>query len=84
VLKKWVKQAGFTKRLHYHLARHTFATLIIMHGGDLYTTSKLLGHTSLNSTQIYAHVVGKPKLEAMQRISEATRQHREKTGGKAA
>lgn len=67
-MKKWGKAAGLTKRLHFHLGRHTFATLTLSEGADLYTVSKLLGHTDIKNTQIYAHVVSKLKLEAVARL----------------
>ncbi len=46
------------------------ATLSLAAGGDLYTIGKLLGHTSINSTQVYADVVMETKIEAVNRISD--------------
>jgi integrase len=71
-LKRWGEKAGI-KKVHFHLARHTFATLTITYGGDLFTVSKLLGHVSFQSTQIYAHVLNAPKLAAMDKLSQASR-----------
>ena len=71
-LKRWGEKAGIPK-VHFHLARHTFATLTITYGGDLFTVSKLLGHVSFQSTQIYAHVLNAPKLAAMDKLSQASR-----------
>lgn len=45
-------------------------TLSLAAGGDLYTVGKLLGHTSINSTQVYADVVMETKIEAVKRISD--------------
>ena len=59
--------AGITKNVSFHTSRHTFAVLAA--GGDLYTVGKLLGHTSINSTQVYADVVMETKVEAISRIS---------------
>ena len=53
----------------FHVARHTFATLQIAGGTDLYTVSKMLGHTNVRTTQIYAKVVDKLKDEAANAIS---------------
>lgn len=48
-----------------HLARHTFATMMLTLGADLYTVSKLLGHTSVKMTQVYAKIVNKKKDDAV-------------------
>jgi site-specific recombinase XerD len=49
---------GIEKNLTFHLARHTFATTITLTNGvPIETVSKMLGHTSLKTTQIYAKVV---------------------------
>ena len=64
-LKKWAKEAGVKKNISFHSARHTFATLLLTNGADIYTTSKLLGHTRVATTEIYAKIVDKKKDEAM-------------------
>ena len=64
-LKRWAQRAGIEKRISFHSARHTFATLGLKHGIDIYTMSKLLGHRSLESTQIYAKVVDESKRKAV-------------------
>lgn len=53
-----------------HCLRHSMATLSLAAGGDLYTVGKLLGHTSINSTQVYADVVMETKIEAVNRITD--------------
>lgn len=62
-LKKWIKAAGINRNITFHCFRHTFATLQLTHGTDIYTVSKMLGHTDIKTTQIYAHIVD-PKKEA--------------------
>ena len=57
--------AGITKNVSFHTSRHTFAVLTLAAGGDLYTVGKLLGHTSINSTQVYADVVMETKLKPL-------------------
>lgn len=54
VLAKWMATAGINKKITYHTSRHTFATMMLTLGADLYTTSKLLGHANVKTTQIYA------------------------------
>lgn len=56
-LRRAAKKLGFTKYLHCHLARHTFATTCISLGIPLPATSKLLGHRNLDTTLIYAKYV---------------------------
>lgn len=69
-LKKSAAAAGIEKNISYHTSRHTFATLSLAAGGDLYTVGKLLGHSDIHTTQIYADVVMETKIEAINRISE--------------
>lgn len=65
-LKQWVADAGINKRISFHCARHTFATMLITLGADLYTVSKLLGHSDIKVTQIYARLVDSKKVEAVE------------------
>ena len=55
----------------FHFSQHTFATLALTMGADLYTTSKLLGHTNVTTTQIYAKVVNSKKEEAVSLLDGA-------------
>lgn len=68
-LKLWVQKAGISKSISFHSFRHTFATLQLSLGTDLYTVSKLLGHRELKTTQIYAKVIDKKKQEAAGKIN---------------
>ena len=65
VIKKWAKDAGIAKNVNFHTSRHTFATMLLTLGADIYTVSKLLGHTNVKTTQIYAKIVNKKKDDAV-------------------
>lgn len=64
-LKKWAEAAGIRKHISYHTSRHSFATMMLTLGADLYTVSKLLGHNSVKHTQIYARIIDRKKDEAV-------------------
>jgi integrase len=67
-LRKWAKTVGINKDITFHSARHTFAVMMLTLGVDIYTTSKLLGHRELSTTQIYAKIVDKKKQDAVSKI----------------
>ena len=60
---------SFALLLSFHCFRHTFATLQLAEGTDIYTVSKLLTHSNLATTQVYADVVDELKRDAAERIS---------------
>ena len=68
-LPGWTKNAGISRKITFHSFRHTFATLQITLGTDIYTVSKLLGHKNLQTTQIYAKIIDEKKREAVNKIS---------------
>ncbi len=65
VLSQWVLKAGIAKHITFHCARHTYATLLLTKGAEIYTVSKLLGHRELRTTQVYAQVIDGKKREAV-------------------
>lgn len=67
-LKQWIMKAGITKEISFHCFRHTYATLQLAMGTDIYTVSKMLGHKNLKTTQIYAKLVDKLKISAASKI----------------
>ena len=69
LLKTWAQKAGVSKHITFCTARHTFATMMLTLGADLYTTSKLLGHTDMRTTQIYAKIVNRKKDEAVNLVN---------------
>jgi integrase len=58
-LKKYLRASSIKNReaLHLHHLRHTYASHLVMSGADLYTVCKLLGHSSVKVTEMYAHLV---------------------------
>ena len=69
LLKPWAKAAGIDKRFSFHLARHTFAMMMLTLGADLYTTSKLLGHADVKMTQVYAKIINQKKDDAVNLVN---------------
>jgi site-specific recombinase XerD len=56
-LKKIMRNLGITKKISFHCARHTFATSFLKVGGKVEMLKELLGHSSINQTMIYVHIV---------------------------
>jgi integrase len=68
-LRDWVKKAKINKYITFHCSRHTYATLQLSLGTDIYVLSKLLGHRHLKTTEVYAKVVDQKKIEAANKIN---------------
>jgi site-specific recombinase XerD len=80
-LRDIANACGIRKKVTFHVARHTFATAITLSNGvPIETVSKLLGHTKLSTTQIYARVVEKKVGEDMQNLKEIMRRKEDKQG----
>ena len=67
-LRQWALNAKIAKDIHFHISRHTFATLLIENDVPLQTVQKLLGHTDIRTTQIYAKVLDKAKQAAVDKL----------------
>lgn len=68
ILRKWIAKAKITKHITFHCSRHTYATLQLSFGTDIYVLSKLLGHKHLQTTEVYAKVVDEKKIAAANKI----------------
>lgn len=68
-LQNWLKAAGIEgKRITFHCFRHTFVTLQVASGTDIYTVQHMLSHANVATTQIYADIVDESKRKAAERI----------------
>lgn len=67
-LGQWIGAAEITKNITFHCFRHTYATLQLDEGTDIYIISKMLGHKDLKTTQIYTKVIDEAKREAADKI----------------
>ncbi|WKN29745.1 site-specific integrase [Porifericola rhodea] len=70
-LQRWIDRAKVTKDITFHCARHTYATLQLTLGTDIYTVSKMLCHRELKTTQVYAKIIDDKKKEAANKIKLA-------------
>jgi site-specific recombinase XerD len=68
ILPVWLKAAGITKHITFHCFRHTFATLLVSSGSEIYTVSKMLTHKNVATTQIYADLIDEKKRQAAEAI----------------
>ena len=69
-LKKWALQANLNKHITSHVGRHTCATLLAQKGVDIYTISKILGHSSIKMTERYLHILKADKEEAVSMLPD--------------
>ena len=67
-LREWVMHAGIKKVVTFHVSRHTYATLLLTNGVDIYTVSKMLGHKHLSTTEVYAKIIDDKKMKAANTI----------------
>ena len=69
VLKEWMKDCKIDKHITYHCSRHTAATTLLTLGANLYVVSKLMGHSSIQMTEMYAKIVDQKKVETMNLVN---------------
>jgi integrase/recombinase XerD len=85
-IQEVAQKLGIEKNLTFHIARHTFATTVTLcNGVPIETVSKLLGHTKIATTQIYARVVDKKishDMGSLKKILEAKKEEMKKVNSK--
>lgn len=64
-LHRWIKEAGIAKKITFHCSRHTAATLNLSLGVPIETVCRLMGHTKISTTQIYAKVLNESQKSAV-------------------
>lgn len=68
MLRLWITMSGIKKKITFHCARHTFATMCLNHGIDIYTVSKLLGHHDVANTQRYAKLTDQKRDQEIDKL----------------
>ena len=66
--KYYVRKAGLPESITAHSLRHTYASLLVMAGVDMYTVKELMGHSSLKVTERYSHLSSAHKIEAVEKL----------------
>jgi len=68
VLRNWAFAVGINKKVTFHVARHTYATLLLSLETPIETVSKNLGHSEIRTTQTYAKVINQSQREAVNKL----------------
>jgi integrase/recombinase XerC len=80
IIARYAERSGLGKNIHPHSLRHSFATHLVNSGCDVRIVQEMLGHTSLSTTQRYAHV----NIEGMKRVYAKAHPHGARRTGKKA
>ena len=65
MIKKYAKQAGIERNITPHMFRHSFATYLIEEDVDISCLQRILGHSSIRTTQIYIHVAARKQADIL-------------------
>lgn len=69
-IRKWAKNAGISKSISFHTARHTFATQSLTEDVPVVVIQNILGHSNVKTTQIYAEIINKKKIEGVNALNK--------------
>ena len=69
-MKEWIRSAGITKNISFHSYRHSFGTLTLTAGIPIESIARMMGHTNIDSTQVYAQVTDRKISSDMDRLME--------------
>ena len=75
MIRKYTEEAGIKKKITPHMFRHSFATLLIEEGVDISCVQQILGHSSIQTTQIYIHVAAERQAEILRNLHPRRRMH---------
>lgn len=67
-IKKYILKSGINPKLNFHSLRHTFASWLVQRGTSIYIVSRLLGHSDIKTTQIYAHLRSDDLMSAVETL----------------
>ncbi|MBP5548495.1 MAG: site-specific integrase [Bacteroidales bacterium] len=68
VLKRWCRNAGVRKRVSFHVARHTFCVLLLDRGVPIYTVQRLMCHSDIEATKVYADIRASTEARAVRKM----------------
>lgn len=74
--RAWERRASLPHQIGWHTARHTFAVLYLDAGGDLYALSKIMGHKSIKTTEVYAKLTSGMQRAAIERLEAVANSRR--------
>jgi integrase/recombinase XerC len=77
ILRGYADRSGFPRRVNPHAFRHSFATALVAAGADIRAVQELLGHASVSTTQVYAHV----DMERLRKVYNQAHPHGNGTAG---
>ena len=75
MIKKYSRKAGIRRNITPHMFRHSFATYLIEEGMDITCVQKILGHSSIKTTQIYIHLAAEKQAEILQAFHPRKKMH---------